>query len=269
MLSPLLAQAAVPHGFSTRRAGVSSGIFSSLNFGNPSELPRDQRDPPRNIARNLQILLESVGIDRRDDKEIVQVHQVHGGKAHTVRRGAPAHPGPPDPITGEILDTKADAIVTDDPSRILCVRVADCAPVLLSSDDGRVVAAVHAGWRGVIAGVAPEAVQAMRDLGATGIIAAIGPCISFEQFEVGPEVVAEFRKVFGAAAPCRVTDPSDDHSKGYVDLQAALRHQLVAAGVGQIETIARCTFAEPELFFSHRRDNGLTGRMVGVITPRA
>ncbi|MBL8887381.1 MAG: peptidoglycan editing factor PgeF [Phycisphaerales bacterium] len=258
----------VAHAFSTRRGGVSTGIFDSLNFGNPSDLPREQRDPPSNIDRNLEILLQIAGVSGREHKEIVQVYQVHGAKAHVVRAGSPAHPDSPDPVTGESRDTKADAIVTDDPARVLCVRTADCTPILLASRDGRVVGAVHAGWRGVIAGVAPAALEAMRSLGAVDIHAVIGPCISRSHFEVGPEVVRAFADAFGAESPCRLADATDPHGKGFVDLQAALRIQLSGAGVRAIETIDLCTVARPDLFFSHRRDNGRTGRMAAIIAPR-
>ncbi|MBX3388234.1 MAG: peptidoglycan editing factor PgeF [Phycisphaeraceae bacterium] len=264
-----LRELGVAHAFSTRRGGISTGIFDSLNFGNPSDLPRERRDPPANIERNLEILLELAGVTEVFEKEIVQVYQVHGGKTHVVRPGLAAHTGSPDPVTGETRDTKADALVTDDPARVLCVRTADCTPILLASGDGRIVGAVHAGWRGVIAGVAASAVGAMRALGARGILAAIGPCISQKHFEVGPEVVREFARVFGQRSPCRVVEAANPESKGYVDLQAALAMQLSAAGVEQIETIALCTFGRKDLFFSHRRDNGHTGRMAAVIAPRA
>lgn len=267
--SDLLRAVGVPHAFSTRRGGVSRGIFDSLNFGNPSDLPREARDPPANIARNLEILLGAAGVERQKHEEIVQVYQVHGAKVLVVRPGVAAHPDSPDPVTGEPRDTKADAIVTDDPKRVLCVRTADCTPVLLASADGRVVGAVHAGWRGVIAGVAPAAVNAMRDLGEGEILASIGPCISAGYFEVGPEVLAEFWRVFGERAPVRAVRPGDANSKGFVDLQAALRMQLEAAGVMRVETIGLCTVARPDLFFSHRRDRGHTGRMASVIGPRA
>ncbi|MGH7245274.1 MAG: peptidoglycan editing factor PgeF [Phycisphaerales bacterium] len=268
LTSDLLHAAGVAHAFSTRRGGVSTGIFDSLNFGNPSDLPRERRDPPANIERNLQVLLESAGVEASTHKEIVQVYQVHGAKAHVVRAGSKTHPDSPDPITGESRDTKADAIVTDDPSRVLCVRTADCTPVLLASEDGRVVGAVHAGWRGVIAGIAPATIESMRALGARGIGAAIGPCISLAHFEVGPEVVRAFARAFGPKSPCRVVDSQHPDSKGFVDLQAALRLQLESAGVQAIDTIALCTVGRADLFFSHRRDNGHTGRMAAIIAPR-
>jgi YfiH family protein len=130
-----------------------------------------------------------------------EIHQVHGGAVHIVPNpppGSPPIPSSPDP--------KADAVVCDDPRRVLVVRVADCVPVLLATTDGRWVAAVHAGWRGVIARVLPNAVATLRALRAEDLIAAIGPCIGVDHFEVGPEVVAEFERVFGADAP-RIVRP--------------------------------------------------------------
>jgi hypothetical protein len=249
--------------------------FASLNFGNPGELT-EHRDPPANIARNFEILVDAI---RAPGREIVQVHQVHGAGVHVVRRGMPAH--------RTAQDTRADAIVTDDPMRLLVVRVADCCPILLASGDGRIVAAVHAGWRGVVCehdgatragssarrGVLAPTVDAMRALGAQGVRAVIGPCISFDHFEVGPEVLDEFCAVFGADAQSRglirSAAPSGVRGQGFVNLQACVREQLCELGVEPIDAIARCTVAEPELFFSHRRDKGRTGRMVGIIGPAA
>jgi polyphenol oxidase len=128
-----------------------------------------------------------------------------------------------------------------------------------------VVAAIHAGWRGVIAGVVPAALSAFRSLGAAPAHAAIGPCIGPDAFEVGPEVLAEFRRVLGVDAPPR---PRHD-GKGCVDLKRALQSQLRAGGVDHIDIVPGCTFSSPERFYSHRRDRGITGRMIGIITPRA
>lgn len=273
LLCPNLCAARVPHGFSTRKGGVSvatpTADFESLNFGNPGDLA-EGRDPPGNIARNFELMAEAV---RASGREIVQVHQVHGPHVHVVRAGDPTH--------ATQSDTKADAIVTDDPTRLLAVRVADCCPVLLCGGDGRVVAAVHAGWRGVVCesaaadapgparrGVLAPAVRAMRELGARSIHAAIGPCISFDRFEVGSEVLREFRAVFGEGCDQRGLIRDAGGGKGFVHLQACLEEQLRALGVAGVDTIARCTVGEPDLFFSHRRENGRTGRMVGVIGPR-
>lgn len=249
--------AGVVHGFSTRAGGVSKGRYHSLNFGSPWGIPQEDRDPAANVHENWRRLSAALGADGR---EVVQVYQVHGAAVHVLRPGDATHTEKD--ATGEWLTTKADAIVSDDPSRLLTVRIADCAPVLLADASGRVVGAVHAGWRGVVAGVAPAAVRAMREIGAGPIAAAIGPCISARHFEVGPEVVQEFRHAFGAGAPIS-NERRDGHA--YIDLGTALVLQLRACGVGPIEVLGGCTVSEPDLYFSHRRDKGLTGRMAAVI----
>ena len=165
-------------------------------------------------------------------------------------------------------DTKGDALVSDDSSRMISVRVADCVPVLLATKDGKTVAAVHAGWRGIVAGVVIESLNTILTGGSTAddVIAAIGPSISFEAFEVGQEVLDEFERTFGQLAPIA----RNGNGKGRVDLRECLRTQLIAAGLPdhQIDTTDRCTFRDEKEFFSHRRDNGISGRMAAIIAPR-
>jgi polyphenol oxidase len=264
--SATLAGLGVAHAFTTRAGGLSRGMFSSQNFGNPGDLHAHERDPAEHIHEHTRALLVRLGLS---DRRLLQVHQVHGAVVHVVRReSSPALDG----------DTKADAIVSDDPCLALGVRIADCAPILLASADGRVVAAVHAGWRGVIAGVLPNAVKAMRELGATGIVAAIGPCIGPEAMEVGPEVVAGFRSRFGddSAVVCEHSNAeARTKGKGMVDLSQGLIYQLHECGVRTCDvTTARCTVRSTfddgtPMFFSHRRDAGRTGRMIAVIGARA
>jgi polyphenol oxidase len=249
--SPLLEELGVAHAFSTRIGGISTPPFDSLNLGNPSGC--EVQDDYETIYENYRILQRVIGHERTPR---VWVHQVHGGAVATVRRGEMFESG-----------AKADALVSDDPQRLMAVRVADCVPILMASKDGPVVAAVHAGWRGVIAGVVPRAIARMTELDADarpgGIMAAIGPCIGFEQFEVGGEVLAEFRRVFGADAPIK---PTAD-GKGHVDLRRAVEMQLLMSGIpaDQIDTTDRCTFRDGEEFYSHRRDRGVTGRMAALI----
>ncbi|HYD01087.1 MAG TPA: peptidoglycan editing factor PgeF [Phycisphaerales bacterium] len=243
----------VPHGFSTRNGGVSTGVYESLNFGSPGDVPMDDRDAAENIARNYRRLFAVVGATGR---RLVEVHQVHGSAVDVVSRASPRPEGTPDP--------KADAIVTDDPSIVLAVRTADCLPLLLASGDGRVVAAVHAGWRGVLAGIVQASVDAMRGLGADAIVGAIGPCISGEAFEVGEEVADEFERVFKPETLVVLRKPH--WARPHIDLKRAVFLQLAASGAAGAQVLPNCTFSEPELFFSHRR-NRKTGRMAAVIAP--
>lgn len=261
--SDALDRLGVPHGFSTRTGGVSTGFFGSLNFGNPGDLPPEERDPRANIAENLRRVSAAIGAEGR---RIMQVHQMHGTDVAVAD---------PDAIWADAL--RADAIVTDDPRALTGVRVADCVPLLLSSLDGRVVAAVHAGWRGVLGGIATKAAAAVRELAArhgfsTELAAAIGPRIGVAAFEVGEEVAGPFESAFGPAA----AEPSavvrrDLGPKPHIDLGAALARQLAAAGLvaGRVDVLQHCTSSDPARFFSHRRDGARSGRMIGLIGPRA
>jgi YfiH family protein len=252
-ISPLLRRLGVPHAFSTRLGGVSHKPFDSLNLGNPNGC--EIQDVRENIRRNYRLLQDAAGCA---DRELLYLHQVHGAQVVRVTRDRP-HDN----------NLKADALVSDDPARVLSVRIADCVPVLVSSDDGKAVAAVHAGWRGVIAGVGIAALAEMNrasDIPARRVFAAIGPSISFAAFEVGPEVIDQFEKMFGPNAPVR----RRPDGKGYVDLRGALFRQLSCAGVPerQIDTTECCTYGNADEFFSHRRDKGISGRMAAIIAPR-
>ena len=248
--SPLLERVGVPHAFSTRLGGTSPAPFDSLNLGNPNGC--DAQDSYDRIWENYRLLQAAA---RCAGGELCHVHQVHGAAVVPVR-------------AGESFDTscKADALVGGDPARVLSVRVADCVPVLLAGGDGRTVAAVHAGWRGVVAGVVPAALEQLNGSGG-GAVAAVGPCIGHEAFEVGPEVLDAFQAAFGASAPVR----RRPDGKGSVDLREAVRLQLVAAGVAadRIDVSDRCSYRDADEFFSHRRENGVTGRMAAIIAPAA
>lgn len=252
--SPLLRAVGVPHAFSTRTGGVSKPPFDSLNLGNPNGYER--QDPLVNIVENYRLLQQAAGCGHQN---LVRVHQVHGCCVVQVRQAQ-----------GFIFDTKADGLLTADPMACLSVRVADCVPVLLASDDGRWVAAVHAGWRGVVEGVVPAALEKLASAAGihpTRLVAAIGPSISLSAFEVGDEVAEAFVAAFGDQAPVR----RQDHHKAHVDLRAGLELQLMRAGVsaGRIDTSDRCTYRDEAEFFSHRRDKGVTGRMAAIISPKS
>jgi YfiH family protein len=248
-ISPLLERVGVPHGFSSRVGGVSIAPFDSLNLGNPSGVEKqDEWERIHENYRRLQIAIGFAG------KQRCWVHQVHGGDVVLTRRGMEFTCG-----------ACADALVGDDPQKLLAVRVADCVPILIAAEDGRTVAAVHAGWRGVIARVVPHALRELRRLTDAPLVAAVGPCIGFDAFEVGPEVVKQFQDAFGADAPIY----QNGTGKGRVDLRRALQLQLIAADIPpeRIDMSDRCTFRDADEFFSHRRDRGVTGRMAALIAP--
>src|SRR5688572_18674267 len=143
--SPLLERAGVPHAFSTRRGGVSLPPFDSLNLGNPSGC--DLKDDGERIEASYAKLFEAIGCAGRPR---CRMHQVHGAIVHEVHRDQPFENG-----------QQGDALLSDDPTRVIAIRVADCVPILLSTLDGALVAAVHAGWRGVVAGVVVQTLRTM------------------------------------------------------------------------------------------------------------
>jgi len=247
--SPLLEARGVPHAFSTRLGGKSPPPFDSLNLGNPSGC--EVQDDYGRIYENYDLLQAAIGVGGRTR---CWVHQVHGGTVVDVDERFES-------------GVKADAMVSDDPTKILAVRVADCVPVLIATEDGKYVAAIHAGWRGVIAEVVPAAAGRLRFRTRKGLVAAIGPSISSEAFEVGPEVIGRFRERFRDEAP--ITMRGDGSGKSHVDLRAAIALQLRRAGVApeNIDISDRCTVRDAGEFFSHRRERGITGRMAALISP--
>lgn len=245
--SPLLRTAGVPHAFTTRIGGVSPAPYDSLNLAALIHDP--DADDSKNVAANFRKVRKA--LDCR--KHIrVQVNQVHGSAVYL----------PPSEPVRPVDAPRADAIATDKPGLMLMVRVADCVPILLTGGDGRIVSTVHAGWRGIVAGVVSEAVRALEQLGATQPIAAVGPCISEKHFEVGPEVVEAFENIGLENAVRR-----DGYAKPHIDLAAAVQCQLEASGIptARIDRTDRCTFQHADAFFSHRRDRGRTGRQAALI----
>jgi YfiH family protein len=215
--------------FTTRRGGVSSGPFASLNLG------RLTADEGSNVDENRARVAAATGCPR---ERFLYGRQVHGA---TVRR-ATEPPGPARSPADE--DGQATALR----GHPALVFVADCTPVLLAADGA--VAALHCGWRGVAAGIVGEGLAALRELGATGpVTALIGPGARGCCYEVGEEVHAAFDG-FGAR---------DGRN---LDLPTVLRAQLDGATVHDIRLCTMCWFG---LFFSHRRDGGVTGRQAGVV----
>ena len=252
LVSPLLERAAIPHAFSTRVGGVSQGPFASLNLGNPQGVLRDDE---ANIRENYARLLDAANLSGRP---ICRVHQVHGRTIVMVRHGdaLPNH-------------TQADALVTEEPEFALSIRTADCVPILIGEKSGRVVAAVHAGWRGVVAGIVPDTLSWMERMGipAGDMLLAIGPCIGPDAFEVGEEVA----ELFSGSLWDDTILVRRPGAKPHVDLARAVALQAVRFGLSpeQINSTELCSVRDADLFFSHRREAGVTGRMASVISPRS
>jgi YfiH family protein len=216
--------------FSTRAGGVSEGPFASLNLG------RMTQDEPERVEENRRRLVAEVGGENARLTLNRQTHSV------TVRRAKPGERGEP-----------GDGLWTDEPAVPLLALTADCLPIALARANGErpAVAVLHAGWRGLLAGIAAAGVEALGGRVAAAIGPGIGPCC----YEVGDEVAEPYRARFGGDV---VSDAQ------HLDLWTSAERALREAGVERIERVDLCTACSPQLFFSHRRDDGLTGRQ-GVV----
>lgn len=266
--SSRLAQVGAVHAFSTRIGGVSTAPFDTLNLGNPGGGGGGElQDAEENLVENYRRLQAAIGAGAYPR---AWVSQVHGRRVELFDREPENEYA--ETLEAEVRDRfsgqlAADAIVTTVPGVLLTIRVADCVPVLLASEGGKVVAAVHAGWRGVVGNIAGKAVRALGEAGISPgqLVAAIGPSISLEHFEVGEEVSLEFlRADLSEAVSNRFG------AKPHIDLQKALRMQLLRAGLPEshIDGHDLCTFRDQTEFFSHRRDHGRTGRLAALIAAR-
>lgn len=221
----------IAHGFFTRHGGVSAGIYASLNCGIGS------KDEPAAIRENRGRVTSHLGADN-----LASAYQVHGTTALVVSGPWPAGERP-----------KADAMVTATPGIALGVLTADCAPVLFADEQARVVAAAHAGWRGALSGVVEAAIEAMEGLGAKRerILAAVGPCIGPDAYEVGPEFQAQFLDRDSASA--RFFTSPNMNGRPHFDLSGYVGYRLRQAEVANAVALGVCTYARNEDFFSYRR----------------
>jgi polyphenol oxidase len=220
--------------FSTRLGGVSEGPYASLNLGILTE------DDPASVSENRSRLCEAVGADA---ETATMAWQVHGSDVTEAQ---------PRGILERTLFERCDGLWTDRPGQAMGLLTADCFPLALAKTNGAPrLCVLHVGWRGLLGGILDSGLAAMADGPLAG---AIGPGIGRCCYEVGEEVAVPFRARFGDGI---VTE-------GRLDLGGAIAQSLSEAGVADVERSPHCTACEPELFFSHRRDHGLTGRQ-GVI----
>ena len=227
----LTALPGVRHAFFTRQGGVSKGLYDSLNVG------RGSGDDPDAVDENRRRIAALFGVS---PAAMVTVYQTHSATAHVV---VAAWASPPE----------GDVVVTATAGLICGAMSADCAPVLIADAQARVVASVHAGWRGALDGVVASAVAAMEGLGARPerMVAAVGPCIGPDSYEVG----LDFLERFVAASPAdeRFFRPGVSDDKRQFDLPAYVLQRLAESGVTDAEWIGRDTCAEEAMFFSNRR----------------
>jgi YfiH family protein len=230
------ALAALPgfrHAFFTRQGGVSEGAWASLNVGLRSG------DRPERVAVNRARAARSLELD---PALLVTARQVHGTTALVVEEPWVPAEAP-----------EADALVTRHAGLLLGVLSADCGPLLLADPAAGVIGAVHAGWKGALAGVVEAALAAMVGLGAepARITAALGPCIAQASYEVGQEFVAHFARADPTSAAFLAPGPSP--FKARFDLKGYIAARLRRAGVERVEVLSHDTCEEEDRFFSFRR----------------
>ena len=243
----------VRHGFSTRIGGVSADAFSSLNLGMHTE------DDRENVQHNFSLFCRDLSISPEHLVLAEQVHETHIHKASISDCGKG--------IYQETDLAGVDGLITGEPGVALATFYADCTPILLLDPVERVVASVHSGWRGTVQKFARKAAFYMqKEYGSkrSNILAAMGPSIKQCHFEVGEEVYLDFAASFGTAAE-RVTRYKD--GKYYIDTDSLNEMLLLEAGLSRehISICKACTACREDLFFSHRKSGGKTGRMCAVI----
>ncbi len=223
----------IRHGFFTRADGVSTGLYASLNCGYGSG------DDPAAVTENRARAMRKLDLA---PERLTTLYQIHSPTVAVVDRPWRHNQAP-----------EADAMVTARPEVALGILTADCTPVLLADATAGVIGAAHAGWKGARAGVIAATVQAMADLGAQPqrIVAAIGPCITQQSYEVGPDFPAQFT----AERPDDAAFFTASNRPGHFlfDLPGLVEHRLSACGVDRFQRCLNDTLAEETRFFSYRR----------------
>lgn len=232
----------MPHGFTTRRGGLSEGPFAGLNLD-------DRQDDPATVAENRRLAAEALGYQL---SEVARLEQVHG---LDVRAACPG------------VQT-GDALVTADPDLLLAIGTADCYPILLADEEAGVIGAAHAGWRGTVGRIAARTLAAMCELGARPerTRAAIGVGICAAQYPVGEEVAGAFEAAgLGHYLGPTNSGPASSGAGRQLDLGAANRQILLEEGLKPQHLWQAGGCSTGPDFYSYRRDNGVTGRMWGLI----
>ncbi|MDR9407049.1 MAG: peptidoglycan editing factor PgeF [Spiribacter sp.] len=232
-------------GFTQRTGGVSHAPYESLN------LALHVGDHPDHVHENRQRLVDAAALPE-EPRWLKQVHGARVVHASDVERDV----------------TEADAVWTDQPGEVCAVLVADCVPILLAANEGRCVAAIHAGWRGLAAGVIEATIEALP-VAADGLSAVIGPCIGKDAYEVGPEVIEALDQAMPVPPQFRQSEASQEsrlteRDAFWLDMAASAEAVLRYAGVPTPRLLGHCTHTEANQYYSYRRD-GVSGRIAGFI----
>lgn len=244
----LSGQKEIIHFFSTRNCGVSKGVFTSLNFGT-------HHGEEENMRTNLALLSDALSLDY---EMFVIPTQTHGNNIGVVGQ-----------LNCRSVFENTDALITNVPSIILAVKTADCVPILLFDSVKKVIGAVHSGWRGTAQNIIGKTIAEMTSVFGSqpsDIIAAIGPCIGKENYEVGIEVIQKIKLITSDPKAVLNFENASD-GKAYLDLTIANFQLLIKAGLhpDNIDASGLCTFSIKNEFYSARRDGSKTGRMINGI----
>lgn len=244
-----LKQPNIKHGFFTREGGISQGIYAGLNVGIGSDDNREQ------VLENRSRVVQHFG---RDSSRLATPHQHHSSDVLEVREPWPDGERP-----------KADALITRNPEVVIGILTADCGPVLFADAKNGVVGAAHAGWKGATGGVLENTIDAMEHIGAQreNIKAVLGPTISQDNYEVGPEFVERLAGIDERNIKYLINSTKADHAM--FDLPGYIVDRLTATGVNASWT-GHCTYADEDLFFSYRRTTHRSepdyGRQISAIS---
>lgn len=224
---------------STRLGGVSLPPYDSMNLG------MSVNDLKENVIKNRELFFGESGVELH---QLVISKQIHDNKVYVANAA--------------IITEGYDALITNQPNVFLAISIADCTPILIYDTKNKAVAAIHAGWKGTVAEIVTNTLQKMQETYGTNgsdCKAYIGACIGYTNFEVGEEVAQHFDAAFKRF--------DEQKQKWFVDLKSTNKKQLLDFGLidGNIEVSSYCTVKDENLFFSHRRDKGLSGRMMVTI----
>ncbi len=236
------------HGVFTRQGGCSEPPWESLNLGG------NIGDDPQHVRRNHERMYRALGVNA---SRACTVWQVHGADIVLVQG----------PVRGRRWLARADGMLTSTSATPLAMRFADCVPLLYLDPVCRVIGMAHAGWRGTVQDIAGRMVRSMVSAWGSrpaDIEVGIGPSIGPERYQVGEEVVMAVRECCGTLEGLVRRDPAD--GSAWLDLWACNRLLLQRAGVRKIETSQLCTATNVDEFYSHRAENGRTGRFGAVMT---
>jgi polyphenol oxidase len=248
LTSTLLDRAGFRHAFFTRQGGVSLGPYATLNFS------YGVGDEAAHVDENFRRAERTLALE---PGRLLFLSQVHGCDVVEISAAA---------LRSDVLQQQGDGLTAADPELGLGVRTADCVPVLIACTKSGHAAAAHAGWRGLVSNVIAATVAKLA-VEPSSLLAAIGPHIGVNAFEVSDDVAAQLQ----AAAPHLDVVRREPQQKPHVDLRRIARAQLEGAGIpaANIDDVCGCTYSEPDRFFSFRRDGAHSGRHISVIVPRS